>query len=388
MVIGCGQCGGRVAEEFARIGVKARVRRGINIITDCISVNTDTADLAGLSLIRHDYGHRIVIGVRNTGGHGVGKINELAAEIAREDSDKVIEAVQNSLQTAEVDAFLVVASAAGGTGSGTIGVLTQHLKAYYPQKPVYNLIVLPFGHEELAEERSIYNSATCLKTSYLVSDAVFLVDNQRFVRKGFSLRENLRQINHLSVEPFYNILCAGEEKTPEYVSSRMVDAGDIIESLAGWSAIGYGQVREGPFTLPFADKNHFRGRASESQKAIDMMNGALNDLSIKCDPNDAHKALYLLCAPHNKIVVEMVGHLSTALKRFAGNAIIRSGDYPRAKGSLEVSVILSELTTVRRVTDIFNKALAYISARKKRRGKELELRQLEASFGDIPFLVE
>jgi len=173
LVIGCGQCGGRVAEQFAKLGVKARVTRNIDIITDCIAVNTDTADLAGLSYIKQNYDHRVVIGVRNTAGHGVGKINELAAEIAREDSDRVVEAVQKARGAAEADAFLLAASAAGGTGSGSIGVLTQHIKEHFPNKPIYNLIVLPFRHEELAEERSIFNAATCLKSAYLVSDAVF-----------------------------------------------------------------------------------------------------------------------------------------------------------------------------------------------------------------------
>lgn len=388
LVIGCGQCGGRVAEEFARLGVKARVRRGIGIITDSLAVNTDTADLTGLSFIKHDYDHRIVIGTRSTSGHGVGKINELGAEIAKEDSDKVLEAIGKTRYLPETDAFLVAASAAGGTGSGAIGVLTQRLKEHYPQKPVYNLIVLPFRHEELAEERSIFNTATCLKSVYLVADAIILIDNQQFVKKGLSLSNNLSRINSLAIEPFYNMLCAGEEKVPEYIGSRVLDAGDIIQSLAGWSAIGYGRMRGPSFRLPFADKGNFRERASQAQEAIQTMNAALSDLSIKCEPLDANRALYLLCAPAKKMAVEVVGELSSALKRFATNAIIRSGDYPRVKNSLEITIILSELSNVRRVTDIFRKAVLYINDRRKQRGKDFESRQLETSFGDIPSLLD
>ena len=77
LVIGCGQCGGRIADEFARLNRRARTQRGIDIITNALAINTDIADLTGLSFIRPDYQHRILIGGQKTGGHGVGKINEL-----------------------------------------------------------------------------------------------------------------------------------------------------------------------------------------------------------------------------------------------------------------------------------------------------------------------
>jgi len=228
VVIGFGQCGGRIADAFARLNAKARTRRGISIITGAFAVNTDVADLSGLTAIVPNYQHRILIGNRKTGGHGVGKINELGAEIAREDADKVIDTISSSKRFTEADAFLLAAGAAGGTGSGSIPIITQHIKERFVDKPVYNLIVLPFEHEEETEERTVYNVATCLKSTYLVSDAVFLVDNQRYVRKDASIMSNLLRINSLIAEPFYNLLCAGEEKKPKYIGAKILDAGDII----------------------------------------------------------------------------------------------------------------------------------------------------------------
>ena len=387
LVIGCGQCGGRIADKFMQLRVKARVQRGIEVITDCFAVNTDVADLSGLSFIRHDYEHRIVIGGQKTSGHGVGKINELGAEIAREDSDKVLEVIRRDEQFPDTDAFMLVASAAGGTGSGTIPVLTQYLKERYPKKPVYNLIILPFKHEELTEERTIYNTATCLKSAYLMADAVFLVDNQRFVRKGLSLRNNLSKINSMVVEPFYNLLCAGEEKKADYIGSRTLDAGDIMQTLAGWTVIGYGSIRIPLVGIHFGRNRDFRKKAIEGGEEIQAMNAALDNLSLKCDLKDANRALYLLCAPPQKMSVELVRELGTTLKAAATNAIIRSGDYPRVKHSLDVTIILSELTNVGKVADYFNKAILYIASRKKQRGKDFESQQLETSFKDIPSLL-
>ena len=212
-VIGLGQCGCRIADQFARINKRARSQRGIEISPSVFAVNTDAADLSGLSSIRSDFRHRILIGGRKTGGHGVGKINELGAEIAREDSDKVIDAVRSARRFYEADGFLLIASSGGGTGSGALPVMTRHMKERYTDKPAYALIVLPFEHEETTEERTVYNTATCIKSVGSVADAVFLVDNQRYVKKDSSLRNNLTRINELIVEPFYDLLCAGEEKS-------------------------------------------------------------------------------------------------------------------------------------------------------------------------------
>lgn len=389
LVVGCGQCGGRLADEFARLSVRARTRRGINIITDCLAVNTDMADLAGLYAIKRDYRHRIVIGNQRTGGHGVGKLNELGAEVAREDGDKLLEAIRETEGLAETDAFLLTSSAGGGTGSGTVAVLTQYLKTAYPEKPIYNLLVLPFKHEETTEGRIVYNTGTCLKSAFLVADAIFLVDNQRFVRKNQSLRTNLHKINAMVVAPFYNMLCAGEEVRPEYVGSRVLDAGDIIQTLSGWTAIGHGAVQRPMFSFFDHRDRHssdFREKAAQSHEELRAMHMALSELSLKCNPTDAHRALYLLCAPPEKMNMDLVQELSNAMKNVARDAVIRAGDYPRRKRSTDVTVVLSELRNVARINEIFSQVIAYISSKKKQRGIMAEHQQFEDAFRDIPTL--
>src|SRR3989338_4052343 len=133
-VICFGQCGGRIADVFARLNAKARRQRKIEITPGVFAVNTDSADLSGLKYIRPDYRHRILIGNKKTGGHGVGKINELGAEVAKEDADKVIEAISASKKLPEADAFLLVAGAGGGTGSGAIAIMTQNIKERFADK--------------------------------------------------------------------------------------------------------------------------------------------------------------------------------------------------------------------------------------------------------------
>jgi len=388
VVLGFGQCGGRISDEFARLNTRARGLRGLNIVTGAYAVNTDLADLSGLNTIKSDYDHRILIGNKKTGGHGVGKINELGAEIAREDADKVIETIRNARFFQETDAFLLIAGAAGGTGSGAISVMTQHIKERYVDKPVYNLIILPFEHEETTEDRTVYNVATCLKSSYLVADAIFLVDNQRYVSKDSSLRHNLDKINTTIAQPFFNLLCAGEETKSRYIGAKILDAGDIIQTLVGWTTLGYGRSQTSAFKSFFTSTHNFRDKATETQKGVQALDEAISGLSIKCNPLDSKRALYLVSAPAREINVDLIKELGTYIKNMAPEAIIRSGDYPREKGNMDVTLILSEMSDVEKVRNYFTKAMNLIVELKKRQeGVVSTQRGIDITIKDIPSLL-
>ncbi|MDD5339435.1 MAG: tubulin/FtsZ family protein [Dehalococcoidales bacterium] len=386
IVIGLGQCGGRIADEFARLNRRAHANRGLSIITGAYAVNTDIADLSGLITINPNT-ERILIGGKKTQGHGVGKINELGAEIAHEDADKIIDIIRRTEGFAETDAFLLIASAGGGTGSGTISVFSQYIKERYVDKPVYNLIILPFEHEVQTEDRTVYNVATCLKSAYLVADAIFLIDNQRYIMKDSPLTQNLAHINQSIVNPFFNLLCAGEEKKPQYIGAKILDAGDIIQTLVGWTALGYGQSETRGFK-PFSGSKDFRDKASETQRGSYALDQALSSLSVKCNPLDCKRALYLISAPAKEISVDIIKELGGYIKNIAPEAIIRSGDYPRDKGTVDVTLILSELNDMEKVRNYFSRTINLISEIKRRQeGSVNTQRSIDISINDIPSLL-
>jgi cell division GTPase FtsZ len=384
VVIGFGQCGSRIADEFARLNRRARGRRGTEITPGVFAVNTDAADLTGLSTIKTDYQHRILIGGRKTGGHGVGKVNELGAEVAREDADKVVDALRATKRFYETDGFLLIAGAAGGTGSGSIPIMAHHIKERYTDKPVYALVVLPFEHEEENEERTVYNTAVCLKSISSVADAVILVENQRYVRKDFSLKSNLAKINSLIVEPFYDLLCAGEEKKAKYIGAKTLDAGDIIQTLLGWTVIGYGQSQLGRLKISIGAKG-FREKSTETHKGIQAMDEAISELSTRCNPKDAGRALYLVSAPANEINMDLVKELGDWLKDLAPNAIIRNGDYPRERGVMDVTLVLSELSDVEKVRRYYNASTNLVPVIKQRqKDVKAKLLTIDEAAKDIP----
>jgi cell division GTPase FtsZ len=366
MVIGFGQCGNRIADEFARLGRRARSWRGAEIITSALAVDTDTAALSGLSTIRPHHEQRIVIGEAKTRGHGVGKRRELGAEIAKEEGFKIIDAVRQTKRFSETDAFLLVAGAAGGTGSGAIAIVAQLIKERYVDRPVYSLIVLPFEHEEEIEPRNIQNTAVCLKSVYSATDAVFLIDNQRYIRKGLSLGGNIDKINRLIVEPFLGLLSGGEEKKRRHIGVTVLDAGDIEQTLSGWTAIGYGKSLLHLITFPWDKSRHFKKKSHEIQKGIKAMDEAISELSVQCDAKDAAKALYLLSAPKEEMYVDLVKNLGDHLRSLAPEATIRYGDYPVNKGLTDVTLVLSGLKSVQKVETYFTMSIKVAEEMKKK----------------------
>ncbi|MFQ5987402.1 MAG: tubulin/FtsZ family protein [Dehalococcoidia bacterium] len=387
VVVGLGQCGGRIADEFARMNKRTVSERRVLTITGAYAVNTDEADLTGLRTIPTDYQHRILLGGRKTAGHGVGKINELGAQIAREDGDKIVDAIRVTERFYETDAFLIVGGAAGGTGSGSLPIVVELIKERYKGKPVYALAVLPFEHEERAELRSVYNTATCLKSVYAVADAVFLADNQRYLRKDSSLRHNMEEINRQIVSPFCNLFCAGEEKKRKYIGARVVDAGDIIQTLGGWSAIGFGTSGLSLFRVPLERKRDFRKKGTETHKGLQAMDEALSELSLDCRPQDAGSALYLLSAPSKEMNMDTIKEIGEYLKELAPDAMIRSGDYPRERGEVNITLILSQLSDVDRVKAYYYTLTESIPVMKKREEEvEAKIRVLEDAWAGVPVL--
>lgn len=386
-VVGFGQCGGRIADEFSRFNSSARFHRGIQIITGVFAVNTDAADLTSLSSIRSDYQHRILIGNRKTGGHGVGKINEVGAEIAREDGDKVIDAIRSSRHFYEADSFLLIASAAGGTGSGSMPIMTKLIKERFHDKRVYTVVVLPFEHEEKTDARTLYNSATCLKAVNEVADAVFLVDNQRYVEKDSSLLNNMTAINRLIAAPFYDLLCAGEEKKAKHIGARLLDAGDIMQTLSGWTVLGYGTSPLPAIKNPFAFRRHFRNKSTETHKGIQAMDEAISNLSLSCNPKDSGSALYLLSAPPKDMNMDLVKELGDYLSNIAPEAIIRYGDYPRGGSILKITVILSQLSSVGKVKAYYDRMPSLMAEQqRKEKADEAKLRELVHASAAVPSL--
>jgi len=356
VAIGIGQCGCNIADEFYAINnySKSFFGRKIEILTEAFAINTDETDLTSLKHIPPDRNHRIVMGLSKTFGHGVGKINVEGSKLMKEITPVVIDDILCSKKFYESDAIIVTASSAGGTGSGSIGYLIKELKERV-EKPVYAVIVLPFFYEEKAEiSYAVLNTATCMNTVCQYSDATFLLDNERFGRGGTSLGNNLQMINLQMVKNFFDLFCAGEEHHRKFIGSKVIDAGDIMQSLKGISTIGRGEIALSTFHR--WNKEDYREATKASTSLLGAYNQALNNLSLRIKMEDSRTMLAMVCAPKDVITTSAMAEISNSLQDRSPQAVVRMGDYPRRGKEASVSIILSTITASDRMANLYMRA--------------------------------
>ena len=386
-VVGLGRGGGKIADEFAHLNKKARSRRGLEIIPKAFAVDTDPVDLNSLRAIKHDLQHRILIESEKTDGSGTVGMSEIGAEIAMENSNRVLDAIRAARRLFDTDAFLLTAGVVGGTGSGGMPVMAQALKDCYHDKPVYALAILPFLDEEAEEERITYNAAISLKSIYSVADAVFVADNQQYITRDITLRDKPARINELIVAPFYDLLCAGEEEKTKYIGASMADFGNIRETLTGWTAIGCGQSPL-PSRGLFSRWRSFRDKSADRQAGVQAAEAAISQLPVDCQPADAERALYLVTAPAADMRPELFHETGGFLKSVAPVATIRSCDYPRGRGEMDVTVVFSGLSTVERIKGYYDIVGGLVRKVKTRQAEaEKKARAMEAAARKIPSLL-
>ena len=387
VAIGIGQCGCNIVDEFYAINnySKSFFGRRIEVLTDAFAINTDETDLASLRHIPRDRRHRIAIGMARTFGHGVGKVNIEGAKLMKEVVPVVIDDVLGSNKFYESDAIVVVASGAGGTGSGGISWLVRGLKERV-DRPVYAIVVLPFAYEEKAEiSYAVLNTATCLKTVNQYADAVFLLDNERFGRGGISLAKNFKAINEQMVKNFFDLFCAGEEKTRRYVGSTVVDAGDIKQSLGGISTIGRGEIALPTFYR--WRKDHYLEATRASVSLAGALGQAINNLCVNIKMEDARTMLALVCAPKDVITMTALAEITNSIEGRSPHSVVRIGDYPRRGKEVSVTVILSTLTAVDRMESLFVRAEDLLKKQQEmEKEAQLKITQMYGRGGEIPTL--
>ena len=263
VVVGTGQGGSNIADEFVVLGKWVWKNRRIRIFTggeqDPISkgvfaINLGAGDLYGLKHIPQSEDHTILLGTTDEfRGRGAGKVNANGAEQARRDAKKIVATIREHGDVPTADAILVIATTGGGTGSGSVGVIVDILKEAF-KKPVYAMLVLPFANQ-YDDPDSMINTATCLKKvlENSLADAVFIVDNQKFVRSHDTMTYNYEQINRRVADSFVDILCVGEETDRRFIG-EVLDANDVIRILHGPTAIGVSETAVPRRSLSLLDR--------------------------------------------------------------------------------------------------------------------------------------
>ncbi|KAB1194665.1 cell division protein [Haloferax sp. MBLA0076] len=348
-LIGVGQAGGKVVD--ALIDYDRRTRSGY--IVDAIAVNTARADLMGLKFVRKD--HQVLVGTSRVKGHGVGADNELGAEVTAEDVGDILSIVDD-LPVHEIDAFLVVAGLGGGTGSGGAPVVARELKHIYTE-PVYGLGILPARNEG-----GIYtlNAARSLQTFVNEVDNLILFDNEAWRRTGESLESGYSDINTELARRLGILFSAGETDGSSVVAESVVDASEIINTLAsgGISTIGYASAEldrpKKGFLARLSNGSHVTEDDGESMNRITSLvrRAALGRLTLPCEIAGTERGLVVVAGPPDVLSRRGIERARTWLEEETGTMEIRGGDYPVESNYVAAVTLLSGVYDVPRVKEL------------------------------------
>jgi cell division GTPase FtsZ len=352
-MIGFGQAGGKILDKF----LEYDERHNAGIVNAAVAVNTAKADLMGLEQVPED--NRVLIGQSRVKGHGVGADNELGAEIAEEDRDEVMGAI-DGIPVHEVDAFLIIAGLGGGTGSGGAPVLAKYLKRIYTE-PVYGLGVLPGG-----DEGGIYtlNAARSFQTFVREVDNLLVFDNDAWRQAGESMEGGYDEINEEIVTRFGILFGAGEVDATSDVAESVVDSSEIINTLSGGgvSTVGYAAEGVEKDTESSGLLSKFTGdsgvepedSAATTNRITSLVRkAALGRLTLPCEIDGAERALLVTAGPSSFLNRKGIERGRKWLEEQTGSMEVRGGDYPVKSSSKVASVVLlSGVTNVPRIKEL------------------------------------
>lgn len=415
VIVGAGQGGSNIADEFVAMGKWVWKNRRIRIFTGddedplskgVFAVNLGAGDLYGLNHIPQTDDHTILLGTTDEfRGRGAGKVNADGAEQARRGAHKIVSTIRDNGDVPSADAMMVIATTAGGTGSGSVGVIVDLLKEAF-KKPVYALLVLPFENQ-YDDPDSMVNTATCLKRvmDNSSADAVFLVDNQKFVRGNQTMTYNYETMNRKIADSFMDILCVGEETDRRYIG-EVLDANDVIRILRGPTAIGISHTTIpkkqpsllGRFRSAAPKSNHFSVAKNQIERAQNVLHQALGELSIDCElwesgeaHYDAQNVLGLFSGPADEATEEIVEMMDNTLAERVPGAGRRKGTYPgRVSDTISFTVIISNIgegSAMDRIETFFTDATRMLGeVQHKREGREKQWESASKAAAKLPNL--
>lgn len=347
-LIGVGQAGGKILDRF----LEYDATHGTELVRGAVAVNTAEADLQGLEYVPTD--NRALIGAERLKGHGAGTDNELGASVMQED---ILEVTQktDAFPVHEIDAFIVIAALGGGTGSGGAPVVAKELKRVY-EEPVYGLGILPSP-----DEGSIYslNAARSLQTFVDEVDNLLIFDNDAWRQNTESMSSGYERLNDELVNRFGTLFRAGEVQPGDDVAESVVDASEIINTLAsgGITTIGYA-IEELPdqdsgILDMFRSSNSTLDSGEKTNRIRSLIRkAALGRLTLPCNIGSTERALVVVAGPSTLLNRKGIEQSRKWVEEETGSMEVRGGDYPINSEHAAGLVLLSGVSDASRIKDL------------------------------------
>ena len=348
--IGVGGAGCRVVDALWRDDQS----RDSSYLTATRVLDTDTGSLDRLESVPKSM--RVPFGGVETKGTGTDGDRVTGTAAVNEDTTALRRTIDDAI-TSAVEVVVVVASLGGGTGSGATPHLIRRLADAY-DLPVYAVSILPAESENAAIETNAIDGLRSLRE---VATGQLLFDNEAWKPSGQSMAESRDRLNATVAERLGALFAAGEPNSPDTVPESVVDASEIINTLAGgqFSTIGHGsqQVREVESGLRSWVESLFDSSAGredvdtvESIKAVDttVRRAALGKLTLECDLETVSRGLLIIAGPPNWLNRQAIADSRGWLSHETNAIQLRGGDVPRPDAThVSVTVLFSGVASDR-----------------------------------------
>ncbi|KAA9396061.1 cell division protein [Haloarcula sp. CBA1130] len=355
--VGIGGAGGRIVERLWQ----DNKRRDTTYLGAACAIDTDTEALDELDALPDD--RRYTFGLSETNGTGTNG-DRTTGTAAIEDERLEVRRALDQLVTSDIDAILLVAGLAGGTGSGTTAHIAAALREIYTI-PVYCLSVLPAGRDNGAAT----NTLQALRALEATVDGQILFDNDVWLGSGQTVEAATETLNETVVTRLGALFAAGEATAADAVGQSVVDASEIINTFSdsGFTTLGYAsqelQANDGRDNGTVIDqlRNRFLGGESEDVDEIEAYNAVettlrravRGKLTAECELDSADRALAVFAGPPAWLIRDAVTDGRRWLTEELQSPEVRSGDMPTPdRDTLSVLVVLSGVTELPRLTEL------------------------------------
>ncbi|EMA11728.1 Cell division GTPase FtsZ [Haloarcula vallismortis] len=355
--VGIGGAGGRIVERLWQ----DNERRETTYLGAACAVDTDSEALDELDALPGDQRH--LFGLSETDGTGTNG-DRTVGTAAIEDERLEVRRAIDQLVTSDIDAILLVAGLAGGTGSGTTADIADALSEIYTI-PVYCLSVLPAGRDGEAAT----NTLQALRGLEATVDGQILFDNDAWLGSGQTVDEASETLNETVVTRLGALFAAGEATAADAVGQSVVDASEIINTLSdsGFTTLGYAsqelQANAGSDSETVIDRlrNRVLGGEADAVDEIEAYNAVettlrravRGKLTAECELDSADRALAVFAGPPAWLMRDAVTDGRRWLTEELQSPEVRSGDVPTpGRGTLSVLVVLSGVTELPRLAEL------------------------------------
>ncbi|WP_262181320.1 tubulin/FtsZ family protein [Haloarcula laminariae] len=355
--VGIGGAGGRIVDRLWR----DNEQRETTYLGAACAVDTDTQALEELNVLPEDQRHSF--GLLETDGNGTDRdrTNGIAAI---EDERLEVRRAIDPLVTSDVDAIVLVAGLAGGTGGGATAYIADALEEIYAI-PIYCVSVLPAGWDAEAA----VNAMQALRTLEATVDAQILFDNEAWLPSGQTVDEAAESLNETVVTRLGALFAAGETTESESVGQSVVDASEIINTLsdADFATLGYASQEletgedTGKGTVIDRIRNQFFTDESDDIDEIEaydavettLRRAVRGKLTAECTLDSADSALTVFAGPPAWLLRDAVTDGQQWLADELQSPEIRSGDMPTpSQSKLSVLVLFSGITELPRLAEL------------------------------------